>query len=374
MELEFSAEQDELRASVAAVLARECPITLVREVVEKATVADRLWQQVVALDWPSLTVPEAYGGMGFGMIELAVLMEETGAVVAPLPLLSTLGLFVPTLLEAGTVDQCDRFLRPVTTGAIGTVAVAERSGSWSVDRVAATGRRVAGGLVLAGTKHFVLDADRAAEIVVAVRVDDELTLVVVPGADLSPSCGPTVDGTRPLWTVPLDGISVDSDRVLPGGAPALARALDQATVALSLELVGTCSTIMTIALEYAKVREQFGVKIGSFQAMKHKLADMFVALEAAQATAYHGAAAIAEDDPSRVLATSMAKSLVGDCQRRIAAEGIQTLGGIAYTWEHDLHLYVKRSMASAALMGTTEEHRARVADLLMKPARWTSRP
>ena len=371
MDLEFTAEQEELRSSVRAVLERECPITLAREVVEKGIVADRLWQRIVALDWPSLTVPEEYGGMGLGMIELAVLMEETGAAIAPIPLLSTLGLFVPTVVEAGTPGQREQFLRPVTAGAVATVAVAERSGSWDPAHVGATARVDGDEVVLGGTKYYVLDADRATEVVVAARLDDAVVLVVVPGDDISAIPTPTVDGTRPLWSVPLDGVRVSADRLLGGPVDrtaALRRALDQAVVALSLDLLGTCTTIMSIALDYAKVREQFGVKIGSFQAMKHKLADMFVALEAAQATVYHGAAAIAEDDERRALAASMAKSLVGDCQRRLAQEGIQTLGGIGYTWEHDMHLYVKRSLASAALLGTTEEHRARVADLLIERA------
>jgi alkylation response protein AidB-like acyl-CoA dehydrogenase len=137
-----------------------------------------------------------------------------------------------------------------------------------------------------------------------------------------------------------------------------------ATAALSAELVGTCSAIFEIALQYAKDREQFGVKIGSFQAMKHKFADMFVALEAARATSYFAAVAIAEDDPRRSLAASMAKALAGDASRRIAQEGIQSLGGIGYTWEHDMHLYVKRAMSSAALLGSAEQHRERVAALL----------
>jgi alkylation response protein AidB-like acyl-CoA dehydrogenase len=369
VELEFTPEQDDLRESIKAVLASECPVSVPREVVEKGTFPERLWQQVVNLDWLSLTVPEEYGGMGFGMIELAVLMEEAGAVIAPVPLWSTLGLFVPVVLEAALPAQRDALLRPVAAGSAATVAVAEAGGSWRPGDVTATAVRDGSSLVLRGTKHFVPDGERATSMVVAVRLEGDLVLVAVPALPAVPA--PTLDRTRPLCTVSLDGVRVGADQLLGGPGDrtaALERALDQAATALTLELVGTCSTIMTIALEYAKVREQFGVKIGSFQAMKHKLADMFVALEAAQATAYYAAAAIAEDDPRRELATSMAKSLAGDCQRRLVQEGIQTLGGIGYTWEHDMHLYVKRAMASATLLGTTEEHRRRVAGLLLSPA------
>ncbi|HZT67832.1 MAG TPA: acyl-CoA dehydrogenase family protein [Acidimicrobiales bacterium] len=368
MELEFTADQEELRESVRAVLARECPITLVREVVEKGVSTDGLWRQLGQLDWPALTVPQDHGGMGFGMVELAVLMEETGGAVTPGPLFPTLALFVPAVREAGSSEQRDRFLRPVAERATtGTLAVAEERGSWDPSAVFAGAVRRDGLWQLSGTKRYVVEADRVDEVVVAARLEgtSEVGLFVVPAPDLEPAPIRTMDGSRRLCTVPLDGVVVAEDRLLRAASgDVLRRVLDEATTALSLELVGTCAAIFTIALEYAKTREQFGVKIGSFQAMKHKLADMYVALEAARAAAYFAAAAVSEDDSRRSLAASMAKALAGDCERRIAQEGIQSLGGIGYTWEHDMHLYVKRAMGSAALLGTAEEHRRRVASLL----------
>jgi alkylation response protein AidB-like acyl-CoA dehydrogenase len=156
---------------------------------------------------------------------------------------------------------------------------------------------------------------------------------------------------------------VDGDRVL-ARPDRLSRAVEEATVALALETVGTCQAIFDMTLDYAKNREQFGVPIGSFQAVKHKFADMYVALERARATAYFAAVTIAEDDERRTVATSMAKAAVGDAQRLIAQEGIQTLGGIGYTWEHDMHLLVKRAKSGDALFGTAADHRAKVADHL----------
>ena len=143
-----------------------------------------------------------------------------------------------------------------------------------------------------------------------------------------------------------------------------ARALEIATVALATEMVGTCQTIFDVSLAYAKEREQFGVPIGSFQAMKHKYADMLVALEKARVCAYYAALTIAEDDDRRSLAAAMAKAAAGDCQRLLTQEGIQTLGGIGYTWEHDMHLYVKRAKSGEALFGGTHHHRSRVATLI----------
>jgi alkylation response protein AidB-like acyl-CoA dehydrogenase len=175
------------------------------------------------------------------------------------------------------------------------------------------------------------------------------------------------DGSRRLVHLRLDGVRIGRDRLLDGGAEAvvgLQRAREEATVALALEIVGTVQTIFDVTLEYAKQREQFGVPIGSFQAIKHKFADMLVALERARATGYFAALTIAEDDPRRASATSVAKAAAGDCQRLLAKEGIQIHGGIGYTWEHDMHLYVKRAKSNEPLFGTAAWHRARLATLL----------
>jgi alkylation response protein AidB-like acyl-CoA dehydrogenase len=163
-------------------------------------------------------------------------------------------------------------------------------------------------------------------------------------------------------------VRVPRDRLLVGGgsaaAAALRRAIEEATVALALEMVGTAQTIFDVTLEYAKQREQFGVPIGSFQAIKHKFADMMISLERARSTCYFAALTIAEDDPRRTSATSVAKAAAGDCQRLLGRDGIQIHGGIGYTWEHNMHLYVKRMKSGEALFGTSAAHRGRIADLL----------
>jgi alkylation response protein AidB-like acyl-CoA dehydrogenase len=176
-----------------------------------------------------------------------------------------------------------------------------------------------------------------------------------------------LDASRQYATVVLDGARVDNDRVLgqPGSSgPQLRRAMDEAAAALSAEMVGTCQAIFDIVHTYVGEREQFGVKIGSFQAIKHKLANMFVALESARATTYFAALTIAEDDDRRALAVATAKASVGDCQKLMAQEGIQCLGGIGYTWEHDMHMYVKRVKTTQAMFGSGGVHRARVAQMI----------
>jgi alkylation response protein AidB-like acyl-CoA dehydrogenase len=372
--LEFTAEQDELREGVRAVLARECPISLVREVVEKGTTPDALWGQMVELGWPALTVPEPAGGLGMGAVELAVVVEELGRVLAPGPFVPTLTQFAPVVAEAGSPGQQQRFLGGVAAGELtGTLALVERSGSVDAGHVSTTATPDRDGFVLDGAKEMVVEAPTADEIVVIARVpgtsgDDGVGGFVVPRADAGLDPVDALDPSRPVARVTLDGVRVDSDRVLgepgPTTAAAVARAVEVAATALAVETVGAAQTILDITLAYAKQREQFGAPIGSFQAIKHKFADMLVALERARATSYFAALTIAEDDARRALAASTAKAAAGDCAALLAKEGIQIHGGIGYTWEHDMHLYVRRVKSSSLLFGNAAQHRARVADLI----------
>ncbi|HWW52663.1 MAG TPA: acyl-CoA dehydrogenase family protein [Acidimicrobiales bacterium] len=367
MELEFSADQEELRNSIRSVLESTCPIGLVREVVEKGTGVERLWATQVELDWPALTVPSSCGGIGLGYLELTVLAEELGRSIAPGPLFATVSQFVPLVRECGSEEQQAGLLAAVATGErTGTVAVAEAGGGWDLSKITASAEKDGNNWRLRGTKRWVLDGDRADEIaVIARRADNgELAVFVVPGTDLPASAMKALDGSRPLAAVELDGCLVPAKRCLEGTEEGIRRAYEEATVAMAVETVGTCQSIFDIALQYAKDRQQFGVPIGTFQAVKHKFADMLVAVERARALAYFAAATIAEDDERRPLAVAMAKAASGDCQELLAQEGIQCLGGIGYTWEHDMHLYVKRAKTNGALLGGRAAHRERVAELI----------
>jgi alkylation response protein AidB-like acyl-CoA dehydrogenase len=304
MELEFTPEQEELRASVRAVLEKECPTSVVRD-----GDFDPLWKQMVALDWPALTVPEDAGGIGLTFVDLAVVIEELGRVVAGGPFFSTVTQLVPALRELGATDE------------LAKVAAGELTGAIVVDGVVMGG----GDVVVCGDGELVRDWS-------GTPVD-------------------TLDKSRPLYRVDLPSYTS-------------ARVIDEATAALALEMVGTCQTIFDMTLDYAKNREQFGVPIGSFQALKHKIVDMYVALSRARACAYFAAATVAEDDPRRPLAASMAKAAAGDAERSICQEGLQIHGGIGYTWEHDLHLFLKRAKTGDVLLGSAVDHRQRVAGLI----------
>ena len=374
MELEFTTDQDELRDSIRAVLGKESPVSLARAVVERDERPTALWSTMVALGWPALTIAESHGGIGLGMLELAILAEEIGRVIAPGPLLATVSQFAPAIREIGTPAQQARFLTAVAAGEItGSLAIAEAVGSFDPADVETTLTPRGDGVELSGTKRFVVEGDAVDELVVVVRAAGSIGLdgvgaVVVPVSATDTTAVHALDGSRRLAHVKLDGVRVGADRVLgdpeASAAPPLLRALEEATVAGALEMVGTAQTIFDTTLDYAKQREQFGVPIGSFQAIKHKFVDMMVALERARALGYFAALTIAEDDPRRTSATSVAKAAAGDCQRLLAKEGIQIHGGIGYTWEHDMQLFVRRIKSGEPLFGTSTWHRARIAELL----------
>lgn len=369
MDFEISEAQEELRDSVRAVLERECPIEIARERVEKGAPVAQPWRSATQLGWTAIALPERFGGLGMGFAELALVIEEHGRFLAPGPFLPTVGQFAPLVREAGDESQQRRFLGEVAAGNLaGTLAVANAAGSLVPD---AALRAVPenDGWRLDGERHYVMEADSADEIAVAARVQtgDGVGLFALPRARVEIRGVESLDATRPVARVICDGVRVEDDRVLgrPGACAApLGRALEEATVSLVLDAVGAAQGLFERTLEYAKHRTQFGQPIGSFQAIQHKFADMFTLLEKARSVAYFASMTLAEDDPRRALAASMAKVAAGDCQRLLAKEGIQVHGGIGFTWEHDIHLFVKRLKACELLLGTSAGHRARIANAL----------
>lgn len=378
MELEFTEDQEELRDSVRTMLAGECPMSFVRQVVEHGASTEPLWKQMVELGWPALTVPEANGGLGLGPVELAVVIEELGRAVAPTPFLATTTQFVPAITELGSADQRAHYLGAVAQGeCTGSLALVEPGHGIGLSGLTATATETADGLVLDGIKDFVLEGADVDEIVVITRLAGSdagpdarpaIAACVVPVADLHVEAIHAFDASRGLARITLDNVTVSADRVLgtPGSATALGveRVIHAAATAIAVESVGVCQTMFDVTLDYAKQREQFGVPIGSFQALKHKFADLLVALEKAKASAYFAALTIAEDDERRAIASSAAKVAAADCERMMSKEGIQLHGGIGYTWEHDMHLYVRRAKSDTMLMGSPGEHRERIARAL----------
>ena len=367
MQLDFSADQEALRDAVRDVLTKECTVASVRAHVdhvvrgEESDAGEILWRTAVGLDWPALCVPEADGGIGLGVVELAVVAEELGRVIAPGPLAPTLIGFVPALRAAGASAT----LAAVAQGSLrGAVALADDGGALTAGSVLATATRDGDGWVLHGAKRSVVGALEADELAIVLSVDSSMALALVPAALLALTPVRSLDATRTVAHIALDGVRIDGDRLHECGDEALQRGADEVAVAAALELVGTCQAIFDTNVAYARERVQFGVPIGSFQAVKHKLANMFVAIERARAVGLFAAATIEEDDPRRALSAAMAKAAAGECSRLVAQDGIQLLGGIGYTWEHDQQLFVKRAKAAEVTYGNAAAHRSRVADLL----------
>ena len=369
MDLEFTDDQEELRTSVHSFLEKECSPQFVRSVVEGEADAGSLWLQMVELGWPALTIPTEHGGVGLGAVELAIVCEELGQAIAPGPFLASVTQFTSVVREVGGGDARDSRLAALAAGDLtGTIAIAGPRGSWSPDHAGTTATRTGGDWRLEGSAHWVASGGDVDEIAVVALVGEGAGVFVVPADRVGLTTAETLDATRRWGRATFDGVVVSPYAVLgsPGDdGPALQRALQEATVALATETVGVCQAIFDVAIDHAKTRHQFGVPIGSFQALKHKFADMLVAIERARATCYVAALAIVEDDERRALMASMAKAAAGDCQRLVAQEGIQIMGGMGYTWEHDMHLYVKRAMANDAVFGTAAQHRQRVAELLL---------
>jgi alkylation response protein AidB-like acyl-CoA dehydrogenase len=367
VDLEFTSEQEELRSSVRSFLEKECPLELVRAVVETGEPPEKLWSSMVELDWPALAVPEEYGGLGLSFVETAVVVEELGRVVAPGPLLPTVTQFAPMVREAGTAEQCRRFLSGVASGAVtGTVALADHASTWALGDVSMVAERGEGGWVLNGTKLGLMADPSVHEVAVVAKVGDGVGAFVAPGAEAGLAPVHSLDSSRPLLTATFDRVVIPDDRALgePGSEATtrgLTRALQEATVALALETIGVCDALFQTVLSYVKDRKQFEVPIGSFQAVKHKMSNVYTAIERARSLCYYAVAAIDEDTPDRSSAVSMAKAASDDCQRQVCRDSFQSFGGIGFTWEHDNHLFIKRAETNGALFGGSAWHTLEVA-------------
>ena len=369
MEFEFTEDQLELQRAVRDVLDAEAPPELARAVADGQPDAANFWQTLVGLEWSAMALPEEAGGLGYGWVELAIVLEELGRHAAPGPFVATVTQFAAVVAEVATPAQAAELLSPVAAGrTTGTIAVDEGTGMWDPADVEATARRDGDDLVLAGTKHYVVDGATADEIAVVVRLDGDPRVVLVPGSLVQAVEVRPIDPGVRHSTVSLDGARVPAERLLGDGdaTDAIRRALEESVTAVAAVTLGACQRIFDIINAYAKERIQFGVPIGSFQAVKHKLADMYQDIERARVLVYYAALTLAEDHPDRTLAASMAKAAAGEAQRRCVQDGLQLAGGIGYTWEHDLHLFLRRAKVGELHFGSASHHRRRVARLALR--------
>ena len=371
MEFEFTDDQLELQRAVQDVLDAEAPPELARAVADDQPGAEKFWKTLVGLEWPAMALPEEAGGLGYGWVELAIVLEELGRHAAPGPFVATVTQFASLVAETAGPGQAAKLLAPVASGrTTGTIAVDEGTGTWDPADVQATARRDGDdNLVLSGTKHYVVDGATANEIAAVVRLDGDLRVVLVPGASVhAVEVVPIDPGVRHA-TIALDDVRVPASRLLGNGDATVAvrRALEESVTAVAAVTVGACQRIFDIINAYAKERIQFGVPIGSFQAVKHKLADMYRDIERARVLVYYAALTLAEDHPDRTLAASMAKAAAGEAQHRCVQDGLQLAGGIGYTWEHDLHLFLRRAKVGELHFGSASRHRRKIARLALHP-------
>jgi alkylation response protein AidB-like acyl-CoA dehydrogenase len=366
MNFAFSDEQEELRTAVRRFLAEKSPETEVRRLMETTEGYDpAVWRQMAdQLGLQSLTIPEEFGGSGFSYVELVVVLEEMGAALLCAPFFSTVALAANAVLTSGD-DEAKKYLLPgLASGeTIGTLAITEDNGRWDFGGIECQAEQSGDGWVLNGHKMFVLDGHVANLIVVAARTGKGVSLFGVKddAAGLTRTPLPTMDQTRkqarlefsgtPAWLIGTDG----------GAEAGLSKTLDLAAVALAAEQVGGAQRVLDMSVEYAKTRIQFGRPIGSFQAIKHKCADMLLEVESAKSAAYYAAWAAAEDSDELPVVASLSKSYCSEAYFHAAAENIQIHGGIGFTWEHPAHLYFKRAKSSELLFGDPAYHRELLA-------------
>ena len=371
MNFAFSEEQEQLRNAVRRFLESKSPSSEVRRLMESADGYDpAVWSQMAGeLGLQGLHIPEEYGGQGFGFVELGIVLEEMGGALLCAPYLSSVCLAANAILNAGTDAQKAELLPGIASGdTIATLAVTEPNGRWDADGVTMVAAGAGDGFTLSGTKHYVLDGHLASTIVVVARLagtsgEDGVGFFVVDGgaAGLTRTPLTTMDMTRKQARLDLDKVAARALGTPGSGWPALSKTLDQIAVCLANEMVGGAQKVLDMSVEYAKTRVQFGRPIGSFQAIKHKCADMLLEVESGKSAAYYAAWAAAEDNDELPVTASLAKAYCSDAYFHCAAENIQIHGGIGFTWEHDAHLYFKRAKSSEILFGDATYHRELLA-------------
>jgi alkylation response protein AidB-like acyl-CoA dehydrogenase len=369
----FSGEQEEFREMLRRFLEENSPPSEVFRFIESPEGFDpALWKQMAQeLGLQGIHIPEAYGGQGFGFLELGIVLEEMGRVLLSGPYFSSVCLAGQALLNAASEDQKSALLPGIASGeTLATLAWLDESAGWDPAQVTLEYARDGDAFVLDGRKRLVLDGASADLVLVVARAPgtrgaDGLTLLQVRGDSEGLTATPldSLDGTRRLADLSFGGVRAEVVGEEGNAAAAIARTLDQACVAIAAESAGGTRRCLDDAVAYAKERMQFARPIGSFQAIKHKCSEILLEVESADTAAAWACWAAAEHPEELPLAASLAKAFCGDAFLKAATENIQIHGGIGFTWEATPHLYYRRARANLTLLGTPAHHRQRIADL-----------
>jgi alkylation response protein AidB-like acyl-CoA dehydrogenase len=363
MDFTFSDDQDALRDAVRGFLANEAPGSYVREMADDDRgFTDDMWGRVAEMGWPGLLVPEEHGGLGLGLVDLDVVMEEMGRAAFPGPFFSSA---VFATLAARRLG-CDELLGPLASGTLrGTVALEEQGHGSPVDRVRTRARRKGATWIVNGKKPLVLDGHTADWAIVVARNEEGLGsyLLQAPQAEAVPTLDPTRKAARlELVDQPVEPIGPSGDHTA-----IWRRVVDDAAIMLAAELVGASEAALNLAVEYAKVRVQFDRPIASFQAIRHKTVDMLHRLELARVGTHYAAWTSDVEHEEREHAAAMAKGFVGEAAVYISGEDIQVHGGVGFTWDCDAHFFYKRAKQNDAMLGYQGWQRQRLADLVLEP-------
>lgn len=367
MKFSFSSEQEEFRSNLRRFLGERSPTKEVRRLMAtEAGFEAAAWRKLNSeLGLTAVRIPEAYGGQGFGFSELCIVLEEMGRSLLCAPFFSTAVLATGAILNAGTEAEKQALLPGIAAGdTIATLAWVEEPSRWDAAATTLTAKPSGAGYVLDGFKSYVLDGHTADLIVVLARApgssgDTGLSLFTVKGdaKGLSRKLLKTMDETRKLARLDFKGVEATLLGEAGAAAAPFARTMVEAAVCLANEMAGVADRLREDALEYAKMRMQFGRAIASFQSMKHKHADMLVDVELAKSAAYYAAAALDEGDDDVVAVASLAKAAASDAALQTAVHAIQIHGGIGFTWDNDTHLWFKRAKSSEVLLGDAHHHR-----------------
>jgi alkylation response protein AidB-like acyl-CoA dehydrogenase len=370
----FTDEQEQFRSAIRRFLNDRSPTAEVRRLMGTAEGYDPVvWRQLSEdLALPGIHIPERYGGAGFGMVELCIVTEELGRALFCAPYFSTAVLAANAILNAGSEAQKSALLPDIAKGArLATLAITEPNGNWDPVGIEVVATPDADGYRLDGVKSYVVDGHLVDLLIVAARapntVGREGLALFTLGANASGverRLLESMDSTRKIARIDFHGAHANLLGSLDDGAKPILRTLDQAAIALANEMVGGTQALLDSAVNYAKLRVQFGRTIGSFQAIKHKCADLLLNVELAKSAAYYAAQAAAVDHPEWPALASLAKAAASETYLHTAAECIQIHGGIGFTWDNDTHLWFKRAKSSEVFLGQPSYHR----ELLMQ--RW----
>ena len=353
MNFDFSADQKALREQARKFLGEHASSTRVRRILEGAAPYDaELWKGMGEMGWLGTAIPETHGGAGFGYLELCVIAEELGRSLAPTPFASTIYLAAEALRIAGSEAQKKRWLPRIAQGeAIGCLALSEGAQVTTPGNLATR----AEGARLTGAKVPVMDGD-VADFAVVLAAQSAgragLYIVELAGPGVMRASLPTVDPTRSHARIAFEGAAAEPLGAAGQGWPLVERLLDRAAVLVAFEQIGGAQAALDMAREYAMGRFAFGRQIASFQAIKHKLADMYVGIELARSNAYYGAWALSKDAPELGVAAAAARVAASEAYYQAAKENIQVHGGMGFTWEFDCHLHYRRAKLTGLMLGS----------------------